>query len=144
VGTAVPGRGAPGVVIIAGGAGVAAGAGDALIPGAALGASAIAGGIGWRGPERICPGLGGGGAAREGITGPRLAGAPGCPVANGGRNGKAGRTGAGASGLSAGAEAVGPAVSGVAGTGALFETAGAVAVAGVSGWRAGSCRATGS
>ena len=147
MGTAVPGREAPGVVIIAGGAEVAAGAGDALIPGAALGASAMAGGMGWRGPERICPGRGGGGAEREGITGPRLAaalGAPGCPVANGGRNGNAGRTGAGASGLPAGAEAVDPAVSGAAGTGALFATVAVVSVAGVSGWRAGSCRATGS
>lgn len=144
VGTAALGRGVPGVVIITGGAG-AEGAGwaaggaaligalspGALIPGTlapgartpgALGALAAgevlivsSGGRGWRGPERICPGRGGGGAERDGITGPRLAGAfgpPGCPVANGGRNGNAGRTGAGASELSGSAETVGRAGSG--------------------------------
>lgn len=99
-------------MIIAGGtgdAGVAGALAGALIAGAGLGASETAGGIGWRGPERICPGLGGGGAERDGITGPRFAGAPGCPVANGGRNGNAGRTGAaaGASVVSVGAETAG-------------------------------------
>lgn len=146
VGTAALGRGAPGVVIITGGAGAegaaCAGGGGALIgaltpgtlipgalapgtlapgartPGALAAGEVLAvssGGKGWRGPERICPGRGGGGAERDGITGPRLAGAfgpPGCPVANGGRNGNAGRTGAGASELSGGAETVGRAGSG--------------------------------
>jgi len=93
-------------------------ASGALIPGALAAGEVLAvssGGRGWRGPERICPGRGGGGAERDGITGPRLAGAfgpPGCPVANGGRNGNAGRTGAGASALSGAAETVGLAGSG--------------------------------
>jgi len=120
---------------------MAGGAGAALIPGAGFGASPIAGGIGWRGPERICPGFGGGGAAREGITGPRLAGVPGAPagpVAKGGRNGNTGRTGAGASELSSGVEAAGLAVSGAGGAGALFATIGAVSVTRVWFWRAGS------
>ena len=68
VGTTAPGRGAPGVVIITGGAGAegAACAADggafisALTPGmlaAGEGRAVSAiGGIGWRGPERICPG----------------------------------------------------------------------------------------
>src|SRR6185312_6922828 len=106
VGTAAPGRGAPGVVIIVGGAGAegavcATGAGAEI---GRLGAGEVravsSGGMGWRGPERICPGRGGGGAERDGITGPRFTGAlgpPGWPVANGGRSGDAGRTGAGAS-----------------------------------------------
>jgi hypothetical protein len=161
VGTAALGRGAPGVVIITGGAGAegaacAAGGGvlivpltpgarnpgalgpcvlapGALTPGAltpgALAAEEVlgvsSGGSGWRGPERICPGRGGGGAERDGITGPRLAGAfgpPGCPLANGGRNGNAGRTGAGVSEFSTVAETAGLTGSGVAGGGALFET----------------------
>jgi hypothetical protein len=159
VGTAALGRGTPGVVIITGGAGAegavwAAGGGAlicALTPcpltpgelaaGEVLAVSAI-GGIGWRGPERICPGLGGGGAEREGITGPRLAGAfgpPGCPVANGGRNGNAGRTGTGASEFSGGAETVGFAGSGATGGGALFET-GAGSSTATADCRAGSCR----
>ena len=103
VGTTVPGRGEPGVVTIVGGDGLAAGNGSVLIPGAGLGASAVVDGMGWRGPERIWPGLGGGGMGRDGITTPRTAGAlgaAGCPVANGGRNGNAGRTGAGVSVLS--------------------------------------------
>jgi len=146
VGTAVPGRGAPGAVIMVGGPGCAAGggwiegAGAALIPGAGLGVSARVCGIGWRGPDKICPGLGGGGAEREGITGPRLgagAGAPGWPVANGGRNGNAGRTGAGASSLSAGTVAAGRAVSGAAAAGALFEADGPVPVGRDSGERDG-------
>ena len=136
VGTAALGLGAPGVVIIAGGAGAegaaCAGGGGAVIgaltpgeltpgartPGTLAAGEVLAvssGGKGWRGPERICPGRGGGGAERDGITGPRLAGAfgpPGCPVANGGRNGNAGRTGAGASELSGSAETVGRAGSG--------------------------------
>jgi hypothetical protein len=142
VGTPAPGRGAPGVVIITGGAGAdgtacaaggralvrALGPGapspDPLAAGEVLGVSAI-GGIGWRGPERICPGRGAGGPERDGITGPRLAGAfgpPSCPVASGGRNGKAGRTGAGASEFSTGAETMGLAASVATGCGALFET----------------------
>ena len=145
-GTAALGRGAPGVVIIAGGteAGVAGALTGALIAGAGFGVSDTAGGIGWRGPDRICPGLGGGGAERDGITGPRFAGAPGCPVANGGRNGNAGRTGAatGASVVSAGADTAGLGASGA--TGALFATTGAGSVAGVSISRTGSCRGAGS
>ncbi len=117
VGTAALGRGAPGVVIITGGAGAegaacAAGGGGfvvrltpgalgpcvltaldpcvltcvlttcVLAPGALAEGEVLAvssGGSGWRGPERICPGRGGGGAERDGITGPRLAGAFGPP-----------------------------------------------------------------
>src|SRR5665213_2513586 len=150
VGTAAPGRGAPGVVIMVGGAGCAGGAGwlggAALNPGAGLGALLTGCGMGWRGPERIWPGRGGGGAEREGITGPRLTGALGaaaCPVANGGRNGNAGRTGAGAaSELSTGA-AAGRAASAATGAGALFATAGAGSATRASG-RAGSSRAAGS
>lgn len=151
VGTAALGRGAPGVVIITGGAGAegAACAAGALTPGAIPGALAAgevlavsSGGMGWRGPERICPGRGAGGAERDGITGPRLAGAfgpPGCPVANGGRNGNAGRTGAGASEFSIAAETAGLTGSGAAGGGALFET-GAGSSTATADWRAGSCR----
>jgi hypothetical protein len=152
VGTAVPGRGAPGVVIMTGGAdgaGDAGAAGDgaltgALTPGAALVGGGI-GGIGCRGPDRICPGLGGGGAERDGITGPRLTGAPpapGCPVANGGRNGKVGRTGAGASAFSV--EAAGFTGSGAAGGGVLLVITGVASTTRASGCRAGSCRAAGS
>ena len=151
VGTAAPGRGAPGVVIMVGGAGCAGGAGwlggAALILGAGLGASLTGDGIGWRGPERIWPGRGGGGAEREGITGPRLTGAlgaPGCPVASGGRNGNAGRTGVGgASEVSAGAAAAGRAGSGVTGAGAVFATGGAGSATRASGWRTGSSRGAG-
>ena len=146
VGTAALGRGAPGVVIITGGAGAegaacAAGGGElrgALAAGEGLAASAI----GWRGPERICPGRGGGGAERDGITGPRFAGAfgpPGCPVANGGRNGNAGRTGAGVSEFSGDAETTGLDDSGAAGGGALFET-GAGSSTATADCRGGSCR----
>jgi len=133
VGTAAPGRGAPGVVIITGGAGAdgaACAAGGGVLIGV-LGAGEVlavsSGGSGWRGPERICPGRGAGGPERDGITGPRFAGAfgpPGWPVANGGRNGNAGRTGAGASEFSTGAEAVGLAGSGATAGGALFATVG--------------------
>ena len=130
VGTAAPGRGAPGVVTITGGAGAeGAAGGGALIAEGALAAGEVlavsSGGIGWRGPDRICPGRGAGGPERDGITGPRFAGAfapPGCPVANGGRNGNAGRTGAGASAFSTGAETAGLAGSGAAGRGTPFET----------------------
>ena len=153
VGTAALGRGAPGVVIITGAAGVEGAACTdcggapivALTPGALTAGVVLAvfsGGIGWRGPERICPGRGGGGAERDGITGPRLAGAfgpPGCPVANGGRNGNAGRTGAGASAFSTAAETVGRAGSGDAGGGALLET-GAGSSTATADCRAGSCR----
>jgi hypothetical protein len=153
VGTAALGRGAPGVVIITGGAGadgatcaVGAGAGGALIgaliPGEIFEESAI-GGIGWRGPERICPGRGGGGAERDGITGPRLAGAlapPDCPVANGGRNGNAGRTGAGASTFSTDAEAAGLTGSWGAGDGATFNIAGGGSSRATAVCRAGSWR----
>jgi len=124
------------VVIITGGAGAegaeCAAGGGVLTAGLAEGALAAgevlvvsSGGSGWRGPERICPGRGGGGAERDGITGPRFAGAfgpPGWPVANGGRNGNAGRTGAGASEFSTVAETAGLTGSGAAGGGALFET----------------------
>jgi hypothetical protein len=147
VGTAAPGRGAPGVVIMTGGAGAegavwAAGGGvliGALAAGAGRGVSS--GGSGWRGPERICPGRGAGGPERDGITGPRFAGAfgpPGWPVANGGRNGNAGRTGAGASEFSAGAETVGFAGSGATAGGALFATGAGCSTATVD-CRAGSC-----
>ena len=153
VGTAAPGRGAPGVVIMVGGAGCAGGAGwlggAALNPGEGLGASLTGDGIGWRGPERIWPGRGGGGAEREGITGPRftgaLGGAPGWPVASGGRNGNAGRTGAGAaSGVSTGAAAAGRAGSGATGAGAVFARGGAGSATRASGWRTGSSRGSGS
>jgi hypothetical protein len=143
VGTAGPVRRAPGVVTIVGTAGADGGAGEAsaLAPGVALGASAVGasaaiGGMGWRGPERICPGRGGGGAERDGITGPRLNGAPGCPVgcpvAKGGRNGNAGRTGLGASAVSGWAKAAGLAVSCGTGAGPLCTTAGALSTAGAS------------
>jgi hypothetical protein len=142
VGTAAPGLGAPGVVIITGGAGAdAAACGAGLIGALAAGEGLAVSAIGWRGPERICPGRGGGGAERDGITGPRLAGAfapPGCPVANGGRNGNAGRTGAGASEFSGSAEAVGRAGSGWAAGGTIFE-AGAGSSTATADWRAGSC-----
>jgi hypothetical protein len=148
VGTAAPGRGAPGVVIITGGAGAegAACAAGGGVPIGVLATRAVravsSGGSGWRGPERICPGRGGGGSERDGITGPRFAGAfgpPGCPVANGGRNGNAGRTGAGASEFSTGAETAGLADSAAAGRGALFET-GAGSSTATADCRAGSCR----
>ena len=147
-GTATPGRGgAPGVVIIVGGTGDEGAAGaltGALIAGAGLGASDTAGGMGWRGPERICPGRGGGGAERDGITGPRIAGAPGVPVASGGRNGNAARTGAatGASTVSTEAKTTGLGASGA--TGALLATTGAGSAAGVSISCTGSCRGAGS
>jgi len=151
VGTAAPGRGAPGVVIMVGGAGCAGGGagGGALNPGAGLGASLTGDGIGWRGPERIWPGRGAGGAERDGITGPRftgaLGGAPGWPVASGGRNGNAGRTGAGAaSGVSTGAAATGRAGSGATGVGAVFDTGAAGSATRASGWRTGSSRGAGS
>jgi hypothetical protein len=57
-------------------------------------------GSGCRGPVRIWPGLGAGGAGREGIKVPRgvpgetRGGTIGAPVASGGRIGAAGRTGA--------------------------------------------------
>ena len=135
VGTAAPGRGAPGVVIMTGGAGVegtvcAVGGGALIGAGVVIAGAVLAvssGGIGWRGPERICPGRGAGGPERDGITGPRLAGAlgpPGCPLASGGRNGNAGRTGGGASEFSTGAETTGLAGSGASGGGALFATGG--------------------
>jgi hypothetical protein len=82
------GRAAPGVTIADGGA--------AAI-GVGLGASATPGGSGCRGPDKICPGRAAGGAGRDGITGPRFAGACGTlgwPVASGGRKGNAGRAGA--------------------------------------------------
>jgi len=61
------------------------------IAGGVLGTSVTPGGIGCRGPERICPGLGAGGAGRLGMTEVRFktpAGdaAPG-PLASGGRKG---------------------------------------------------------
>ena len=104
--------------------------------------------IGCLGPERIWPGRGGGGAERDGITGPRFTGAPGapgCPVASGGRNGNAGRTGAaGASVVSAGAAAAGRTGSGATGAGAIFATGGAGSATRASGWRTGSSRGAGS
>jgi hypothetical protein len=134
----VPGRGEAGIVIVGGGWGLAAGTGSALIPGEGLGASAVAGGMGCRGPERIWPGLGGGGAGRDGITAPRVVGAAGavdCPVASGGRKGDAGRTGGGASGLSV-REAPGLfAISDSGEAGSTFAT-GALSAMEVSGWRA--------
>jgi hypothetical protein len=70
-------------------------AGGTPIPGGVLGASVTPGGMGCRGPERICPGLGAGGAGRLGMIAVRLripAGdaAPG-PLASGGRKGWAAR-----------------------------------------------------
>ena len=67
-----------GVVIIGGGADARAAGGGrwpAAIAGARLRRASLAcsGGSGWRGPERICPGRGAGGADRAGITGPRFA-----------------------------------------------------------------------
>jgi hypothetical protein len=66
-----------------------------------------ASGKGWRGPERICPGLGAGGAGRAGMGIPR-GGARGCPEAlpeaSGGRSGWADR---GAGTASPGASRVG-------------------------------------
>ena len=112
-----PGPGAPGVVMIAGGI-----AGDgAPSPGVDLGRSARPGGSGCRGPDKICPGFGAGGAGREGITGPLFAGLPGpaegCPLASGGRSGNAGRTGAEWS-PAAGAGSLG--ASSMMGVGSLF------------------------
>ena len=109
VGTA-PGRGAPRTAAPGTGA-----------PGG-FNASATSGGRGCRGPERICPGLGGGGPVRAGMTGPRPNGIPGaeagadgaapacprggvrgCPVASGGRSGNAERdAGAGTGSLTTG------------------------------------------
>jgi len=107
----VPARGVPPGIAVPG---IVAG-GGAPMPGPGLNASATSGGRGCRGPDKICPGLGGGGAVRTGMTGPRLtgmlgiAGPVGCPMgcplaANGGRNGKAGRTGA--AGRSAGPDSL--------------------------------------
>jgi hypothetical protein len=65
-------------------------------------------GSGCRGPDIICPGRADGGTGRDGITGPRFTngGAMGWPVARGGRNGNAGRTGA-AGGSATGATSFG-------------------------------------
>ncbi len=134
VGTAAPGRGAPGVVIMywrrRRGAEPRALAGGGVLTGAACSRSGprsiqrreSAGAA----PKESVLGAAAGGAERDGITGPRFAGAsapPGCPVANGGRSGNAGRTGAGSfSSSQAGAETAGLAGSGAAGGGALFAT----------------------
>lgn len=115
-----PGRGAPGTM--AGGAA----AGEAPAAGADFSASVTSGGSGCRGPDKICPGLGAGGAVRGCRTGPRLTGTlgsgggigivgaaaypkggvSGCPVAKGGRRGAIARTGTG--GGSAGADSFTP------------------------------------
>ena len=103
------GRAAPGVVIEAG----------AAAEGPGLGASATPGGSGCRGPDKICPGRAAGGAGRDGITGPRFAGACGTlgwPVASGGRKGNAGRAGA-AGGSAAGVISFGGAAAATAGAG---------------------------
>lgn len=104
-----PGRGAPGTM--AGGAA----AGEALAVGADFSASVTSGGSGCRGPDKICPGLGAGGAVRGCRTEPRRTGmlgdggagggtgivgvaaypkggVSGCPVAKGGRRGAVART----------------------------------------------------
>lgn len=129
---ALPGLGAPGVRLADGGA--AAAAGEA---GAVLGASAIPGGSGCRGPERICPGLAGGGTGRDGITGPRLpaaGGTAGWPVASGGRKGNAGRTGA-AGGSGACVASFAGSVKGTVSVFAAWGTAsGAAVTAGASVW----------
>ena len=98
----VPSDGEPGRAIGRGGVGMAGTLPGLGVPGAmlaggipiadgVLGTSATPGGIGCRGPERICPGFGAGGAGRLGIMEARFkipAGdaAPG-PLASGGRNG---------------------------------------------------------
>jgi hypothetical protein len=89
------GRGAPGVAACELTPGID-------IEGGVFGMSATPGGSGWRGPERICPGLGADGTGLAGIGAPRemggairmdgacnggVIGAPGCPVASGGRSG---------------------------------------------------------
>src|SRR5258706_15916000 len=81
-----PGAAEPGMVAV----GTAAGAGLEVSP--------TPGGMGCRGPERICPGLGAGGAGLTGMEAPRLivgvSGPAWEPVANGGRSGGASRAGA--------------------------------------------------
>ncbi len=59
-----------------------------------LGSPLAAGGIGWRGPDKICPGRGRGGAGRTGIAGGRGGAGGVCPVDNGGRSGCMRGTGA--------------------------------------------------
>ncbi len=77
------GRGTPGTM--AGGAA----AGEAPTDGADFSASVTSGGSGCLGPDKICPGLGAGGAARGWITGPRLTGMLGSGPATGGGSGTA-------------------------------------------------------
>lgn len=77
----LPGLGVPGATL----------AGGMPIADAVLGTSVTPGGMGCRGPERICPGFGAGGVGRLGMTEVRLKtpvgdAAPG-PLASGGRNG---------------------------------------------------------
>src|SRR6185436_12826419 len=80
----------------------AAGAGVATT--AAGRETSLPGGIGCRGPDRICPGLGAGGAGFTGIEAPRpiggVSGTAGDPVAKGGRRGGASRAGADSSTVS--------------------------------------------
>jgi hypothetical protein len=70
-------------------AGREAGASGELRASCEIRASGAALGNGWRGPERICPGLGAGGEGRAGIGIPRgaIGGANGCPDESGGRSG---------------------------------------------------------
>lgn len=52
-----------------------------------LGTWGTGAGMGWRGPERICPGRGAGGNGRAGMDGGRGGIGVLCPLANGGRSG---------------------------------------------------------
>lgn len=144
-----PGRGTPGTSV------GAATKGETLAAGAGFSASTTSGGSGCLGPDKICPGLGAGGAVRVWIMGPRLTGilgsdgsaagggtgpvcavacskggVSGCPVARGGRRGNVGRIGAAGGSAGAGCLAT------VSATGAapLFcGIAGSAAVTGAAG-----------
>lgn len=143
-----PGRGTPGTIV------GAATPGEALAAGASFRASATSGGSGCLGPDKICPGLGAGGAVRGWIMGPRLSGilgsdggacggtgtvcavacprggVSGCPVARGGRKGNVGLIGAAGGSAGAGslatvsATGAAPLFSGIAGSAAVTGAAG--------------------
>jgi hypothetical protein len=83
-------------------------------------ASGDAPGNGWRGPERICPGRGAGGAGRAGIGMPR-GGMMGCPDASGGRSG-ADRVAGGGASLGVSRAACGPSAAGSGRGGAAVRT----------------------
>ena len=111
-------------------------AGGTTIAGGVLGASVTPGGMGCRGPERICPGLGVGGAGRLGITALRFT-MPGgdaapSPLASGGRKGWAARAAAGCGWGSASLCADSVSASGAAGARSILTAGWARAGAGAS------------